>query len=510
MQQLLESAGGVRLREILPQGQFFGGSDIRVHSCCGDWRSIQPGDAFIALVDRDGDGHDEVARAVQRGATAIVAERFLPVRVPMCVVPDTREAYGRICQRLAGQPDHSMRLIGVTGTHGKTSTSLLIARVLEAAENYVGATTSLGYFDAACSRAATRTTPGPPELADWLARMVGNGCSHAVVEVSSESLACRHTAGLEFDAAVLTNIRREHLDLHGNVQNYRRAKRRLFQQLKPNGFAVVNVDDPTTRSLIPQLDVPQITVGMHADATLQAQVIDRCPSEQTFLLSAGQETVPVRTRTIGDQYVYFCLAAAAVGLVMGIDLTTVVQGIESLENVPGRLERLECGQTFGVFVDCAHTPDALAISLATLRQVTAGRLICVYGAAHGTSGDTRASLGRVVERSADLNIITSNDPLHEEPLQISHDILDGYRKPGRAHVIPDRAKAIHWALREANPGDVVLLAGKGERDTQLLSDGPIAFDDRQVARDCLYGLPPQQSYNGTPATIPFTPRCHWN
>ncbi len=290
MQQLLESAGGVRLREILPQGQFFGGSDIRVHSCCGDWRSLQPGDVYVALVDREGDGHDDVGQAISRGASAVVAERFLPVRVPMCVVSDTREAYGKICQRLAGQPDRSMRLIGVTGTHGKTTTSLLITRILEAADHFVGATTSLGYCDAASTRAAARTTPAPPELANWLARMVGNGCSHAVVEVSSESLACRHLAGVEFDAAVLTNIRREHLELHGNVQNYRRAKRRMFEQLKPNGFAVLNVDDSTTRALMPQLTVPQITVGMHAEATLQAQVIDRCPSEQTFLLMAGQES----------------------------------------------------------------------------------------------------------------------------------------------------------------------------------------------------------------------------
>jgi UDP-N-acetylmuramoyl-L-alanyl-D-glutamate--2,6-diaminopimelate ligase len=403
-----------------------------------------------------------------------------------------------------------MRLIGVTGTHGKTSTSLLITRVLEAAEHFVGATTSLGYSDAACIRPAARTTPAPPELADWLARMVSNGCSHAVVEVSSESLACRHTAGVQFDAAVLTNIRREHLDLHGTVQNYQRAKRRIFEQLKPNGFAVLNVDDPTTRSLMPHLDVPQITVGIKGEATLQAHVVDRCPSEQTFLLSAGQESVPVRTRTVGDQYVYSCLTAAAVGLVLGIDLTTVVHGIESLECVPGRMERLECGQTYGVFVDCARTPDALAVSLATLRQLTTGRVICVYGATHDTSGELRAGLGRVVERAADVGVITSNDPLNEEPLRIAHDILDGYRKPGRAHVIPDRAKAIHWALSEANPGDIVLLAGKGERTTQMLSDGPIAFDDRQVARDCLYGLPPQKSYNGMPATVPFIPRCHWN
>lgn len=486
MQQILQRARGISLRDTLPEGRIYGGEDIHATACSSDWRTCRPGDLYVALVDVDGDGHYEVQNAVQNGASAVLAERPLPVGVPTCVVEDTREAFGHVCQSLAGRPSQQMRVVGVSGTNGKTTTSLLIAAVLEAGGRLTGSTNTLAYRDGCESVAAQRTTPNAPELADWMARMVAAGCSDAVVEVSSRALAQRRTAGVEFDAAVLTNVRRDHLDYHGSVVNYRRAKGRLLEQLGPHGFAVINADDPASKFFLSEIDNPVLTIGMHTAAELTATVIERFPSEQTFLLCAGNETVPVRTAMIGDHHVYNCLAAAAVGLVSGIDLTTVVRGLESVRCVPGRLERLECGQPFSVYVDSARSCDTLASALRALRQTTRGRVICVYGAAGERHRDQRPLLGRVVERGADVSVITNDNPGYEEPLAIAHDILDGYDRPARALVRPDRAAAIHYALHEARPGDSVLIAGKGHQDYQLVGGNRLPHDDREIARNWLY------------------------
>lgn len=496
MQQILHRAG-VRLLRLLPTARFFGGDDIIATACCGDWRSCRPGDLFVAMVDADHDGHDYVNEALENGAVAVLAERPLPVSVPVCVVPDTREAYGQVCHELAGQPGEKLRVVGVTGTNGKTTTGALIASVLQAKGRFVGTTGTLGYCDGIDTTPALRTTPVAPQLADCLARMAANGCDDAVVEVSSRALAQRRIAGLQFDAVVMTNLRRDHLDYHGSTLNYRAAKARLFQQLKPDGFAVVNIDDPGSRHLLDKLSCPVLTIGMQQPAELTATLVERHKSEQTFLLNAGNESIPVRTNTIGDHYIRNCLAAAAVGLVAGVKLQTVVQGLENLQGVPGRLERIECGQPFGVFVDYARTPDTLAVALKTLKKVTEGRLICVFGADAQRDPANRPLLGRVAERTADAIVLTNDNPHAQPPLQIIHDILDGFDRPAFPHIMPDRAKAIHWALQSARPGDMVLIAGKGNDDYQALGETRYAFDDSRIAKDWLYEVGAKTDYEPT-------------
>ncbi|MCA9119109.1 MAG: UDP-N-acetylmuramoyl-L-alanyl-D-glutamate--2,6-diaminopimelate ligase [Planctomycetaceae bacterium] len=486
MQPTLERAGRVSLRELIPQGRFFGSDDIRFESCCGDAYRCEPGDLFIAFDGPDGDGHELYREAVERGASAIIAERPLPVSIPVCVVPDTRQAYGHICQLLAGRPGSSMNVIGVTGTNGKTTTSMLIASILNAAESRVGVISTLGRSDSQQTVPAPRTTPVPPEMASWLKRMSSNGCSHAVLELSSHALSQHYTAGMRFDAAVLTNLRRDHVDVHGSVMNYRKTKARLFEQLKPDGFCVVNADDPGSQAILPKLNAPVITVGQREQAEVMANVIERHPSEQTFLLLAGNETVPVRTQMIGDHHVSNCLAAAAVGLVMGIDLATVARGLEAVAQIPGRMQRVECGQRFGVYVDSADNPDRLAIALKTLRKVTSGRIICVFGTPEHRPVDDRPMMGRVVERAADLGILTGAHVPHAQPLQILHDVLDGYDRPARAHLIPTRAQAIQWALEQAKPGDCVLIAGEGRSGIVSHRGKAGTLADYEIARSWLY------------------------
>jgi UDP-N-acetylmuramoyl-L-alanyl-D-glutamate--2,6-diaminopimelate ligase len=240
-------------------------------------------------------------------------------------------------------------------------------------------------------------------------------------------------------------------------------------------------------------DGPVLTVAVESEAEITATLLEQCPSEQTILLSAGSEAIPVRTRMIGIQHVYHCLTAAAIGLAYGIDLPTVVRGLEAIDYVPGRLERIECGQPFGVFVDHAHTPKALSTCLRTLREVVCGRLICVFGTQGERSQGRRPRLGRAVERGADLAVITDDNPRDEDPQAIIEDILGGLKHPAEAEVIPDRAEAIAWALSQARPGDAVLIAGKGHRTQQIAGAGRGYFDDRQVARHWLYSNPPDEA-----------------
>ena len=255
---------------------------------------------------------------------------------------------------------------------------------------------------------------------------------------------------------------------------------------------MINADDPAAAGFLHLLEGPVLTVAVRRAAEITGQLIERFPSEQTFLLRAGSETMPVRTRMIGDHHVYNCLVAAAVGLAYGIDLTTVVRGLQSIEHVPGRLERIECGQPFGVFVDFAHTPDALEGSLRALRDVTSGRLICVFGAGGDRDRTKRPLMGRAVEEHADRAIVTSDNPRTEDPEQIIREVVSGFRSPIEVEVIADRAEAIRAALAEAAPGDCVLIAGKGHEDYQIIGHRRLPFDDREVACQWLYEFQPTE------------------
>jgi UDP-N-acetylmuramoyl-L-alanyl-D-glutamate--2,6-diaminopimelate ligase len=234
---------------------------------------------------------------------------------------------------------------------------------------------------------------------------------------------------------------------------------------------------------------------MESSAELTAVEIEHFVSEHTFLLTAGSETIPVRTKMIGTHHVYNCLVAAAVGLAYGIDLPTIVRGLENLDHVPGRLERIECGQPFGVFVDFAHTPDALCGSLSTLREVVEGRIFCVFGAGGDRDQEKRPLMGRAVEQAADVAILTSDNPRNEPAEQIVRDILDGFHQPSSARVMLDRAEAIGWALGQARPGDCVLIAGKGHENYQIIGDRRIPFDDRDVAKSWLFEYQPYAPSN---------------
>jgi UDP-N-acetylmuramoyl-L-alanyl-D-glutamate--2,6-diaminopimelate ligase len=345
---------------------------------------------------------------------------------------------------------------------------------------------SIGNSDSVTQRLATQGTPTAAEFAAWLGRMKTAGCESAVLELSSRALAERRTSGIGLDAAILSNIQGDHLDGHNTPRAYQQIKRRIFKLLKPGGLAIVNADDHRCRNMLATIKAPCLTYALHAEADVSASVLERFVSEQTFLLSAGDETAPVRTRMIGDPHVSNCLAAACVGLAAGFDLATIVRGLEAVERVPGRMERLECGQPFGVFVDAAQSPETLTLAIKTVRQVASGRTIVVFGPRESADAARKAMLGRVLERGAHLPIITSDEPRQAEPLEQSHQILDGFQRPGKAHVIPNRAAAIRFALAQAQPGDCVLIAGRGDRVSPVSVGTKHRRDDRELACEFLY------------------------
>ncbi|MBI3838998.1 MAG: UDP-N-acetylmuramoyl-L-alanyl-D-glutamate--2,6-diaminopimelate ligase [Planctomycetia bacterium] len=494
MSQLSISSDAVSLRELLTGAEFLGADDIFVRSCASDSGACRNGDLFVALRGSRCDGHDFIEEAISNGARAVVAERALPIAVPTCVVADARDAYGRICQALAGHPSRFMRVIGVTGTNGKTTTAQLIASILRTAGRQTGLLSTLGYGDSVDSTPAELTTPASPTLAHWLGRMAKQQCSHAVIEVSSHAIAQRRIAGLEFAHVSLTNLGHDHLDFHGTLANYHHAKTQLFNYLSPAGLAVINSDDPASVENAPLLPNGVVTIGLRSAADLTASVVERHKSEQTFLLIAGNVTVPVRTAMIGDHHLYNCLMAAAVGLAEGIDLATIVRGLEAVRHVPGRLERIECGQPFGAYVDFAHTPDALAVSLEALREVTVGRIICVFGAGGNRDAIKRPLMGRAVESRADVVVVTTDNPRFEDPQTIAADIFSGFERFGEARWIADRTEAVQYALSLAGPDDCVLVAGRGHEPFQRVGHDRIALDDRDLVRRYLYNLEPGSPY----------------
>ena len=486
----------LRLVALLPTGRFappHDEADVWVRRCTCDSRAVHPGDAFIAIRGSSQDGHDHLRQAAGRGAAVAVVER--PVEqcdIPQYLVKNSAAAFGVLSQAFAGRPAEKMKVVGVTGTNGKTTTCMLIARILKTAGYATALSSTLGAFDGEDYSETDWTTPPADGLAAWLRRSADNGCSHAVVEISSHGLAQDRTAGIPLDAACVTNVRRDHLDYHGSLETYHAAKSKVFDALRPDGIAVLNADDAVSASFLPALRGPLLTVGMDSPAEITGTLVERFVSEQTFFLSAGSDTIPVRTHMIGVHHVYNCMAAAAVGLAFNLDLPDIVGAIESIDYVPGRLERIERGQPFGVFVDFAHTPDALAASLRTLRDVTQGRLICVFGAGGERDKGKRPLMGRAVEANCDIAVVTSDNPRNENPAAIAGDIVEGMSGTGESLTLLDREEAIHWAVSNARAGDVVLIAGRGCESHQIVGEERIPFDDREIAAHWLSEMEPAE------------------
>ncbi len=476
------------LRRLFPQASFVGCANICATDAFDNSHDVRPGSLFAVVHGAKVDGTQFVHDAIAHGATSLLVDRPLAdVSVPQCVVSDVRSAFSRLCEGLAGDPSRRLDIAGVTGTNGKTTTTWLIRSLLEQAGQRCGVLGTVEYSDGVTTEASDLTTPASRPLARWLGRMVANGTRRAAIELSSHALDQRRAAGIELESAIVTNITQDHFDYHGGLEQYREAKTQILELVRPGGLIALNMDDPGSWSLRDRVhdSVSFTSFGLKPTADISAQVREESLGGTRFRLSIHGRTLDCATTMIGRHNISNCLAAAAAGSHLCLSPEDIVAGIEQFHCVPGRLERIQCGQPYEVFVDYAHTDDALRRCLQSLRSITPGRVLCVFGAGGDRDRSKRPLLGRAA-MLADVAIVTSDNPRSEDPLQIIDEILDGMSGSMTIPLVePDRAAAIATALRMAQPGDCVLLAGKGHETEQLIGDRRLPFDDRQVARSVL-------------------------
>jgi UDP-N-acetylmuramoyl-L-alanyl-D-glutamate--2,6-diaminopimelate ligase len=472
--------------------------DVTGVSC--DSRTTRPGDLFVALAGTKTDGARFAADAVARGAVAVAASEGLATTVPVVRVAHPARLLGRVASRLAGDPSRALCVVGVTGTNGKTTTTHLLEGIWRAAGKEAGVIGTIAYRFAGRERSAPYTTPDAPLLHRLLAEMHAAGTTHVAMEVSSHALAQERVAGLDFDAACFTNLTRDHLDFHRDMHAYYAAKARLFRELlpastKPGAVAVINVDTEPGRRLAADLAVRCVRVGRDATADVRlADATTTLGGSRGAFVVAGR-TIPFESPLVGAAHLENVVLAAAAASALGIGWEAITNGLRDTPPPPGRVEQI-AGPEFTVVVDYAHSPDALERVLAALRPLTPGRLVCVFGCGGDRDRGKRPLMGEVAARGSDVVVLTSDNPRTERPDGIVADIEAGVRAAGmpslaaahagRGYVVEvDRPAAIALALAVARPGDVVLIAGKGHEDYQIVGTERRHLDDREEVRRIL-------------------------
>ena len=467
--------------------------NVRITSLVDDSRSAHPGACFVAVRGVGRDGHDFVPAAVASGAAVIVVDRDGPAPSGVAVVrvADTRSALAKLAPAfygLLGGVLPTLRIIGVTGTNGKTTVVWLLRSILQAAHHRTAMLGTVEYDLIDERRPSPLTTPGSIELCRNLAVARDAGATHAVLEVSSHALDQRRCDGLAFAAGVFTNLTGDHLDYHQTMDAYFSAKRRLFEMLAPSAVAVVNVDDPMGALLAESIIAPVVTYGtdsLRAEVRADIEGMDRCGTEFLLVLRGRALELSIRTPLIGRHNVLNALAAAATAEAIGVPPEAIRSGLEHVSGVPGRLQRAEPpGWPYSVFIDYAHTDDALGNVLRTIRPLTTGRLRCVFGCGGDRDRTKRPRMAAVVGKLADVAYVTSDNPRTEEPHAIIDEILHGFSPSHACRIVVDvdRKRAIEAALADSEAGDTVLIAGKGHETYQLVGERVFPFDDVEVAR----------------------------
>jgi UDP-N-acetylmuramoyl-L-alanyl-D-glutamate--2,6-diaminopimelate ligase len=484
----------VQLREVLEDTtvlSWSGDPSIEVATLVQDSRRVTPGACFACVPGGVTDGHDHAPAAVHAGAVGLLVERPLGLGVVEARVEQVRSAIGPAAARLLGQPSRALRCLGVTGTNGKTTVTHLLEGIATAAGERTGVIGTIGARVAGHPVAEERTTPEATELQELLARMRDADVGTVAMEVSSHALEQHRVDGTWFAAACFTNLSHDHLDYHGDLDAYFAAKAALFDPAR-TAVGVVNVDDGRGRELVGRAAAAGLSTrtfsvaGATADvAAIEARV---GPDGSEFVLTDGARQSPVVTSLIGPFNLSNCVAAAATALAGGLPWDAVVAGLATPIVVPGRLEPVDAGQAARVYVDYAHTPDALSAVLAAVRRPS-GRVIVVFGCGGDRDRDKRPLMGRAAARGADVAVLTNDNPRSEDPKTIADAVLTGMADGGAdVHVELDRRAAIRWALEAAGPDDVVVVAGKGHEAGQTAAGTTVPFDDRNVAREEIEAL----------------------
>jgi len=485
------------LSDFISEGEILaakGRLDCLISGLVMDSRRVVPGNLFFALPGLRADGMSFIDEAVSRGASAIIAQRIPlhpPAKVTFVQVADSRATLARISQRYYRFPDRGLSVVGVTGTNGKTTVSYLVRHLLNKSER-VGLLGTISYDLGARTVPSFRTTPESLDVFGMLAQIRDAGCRHAVMEVSSHGIAQQRVLGVQFEAAVFTNLTQDHLDFHKTLESYFEVKTRLFTgSLGPAPrVSVVNIDDAYGVNLAAKIaaEVPStrlVTFGENPRAQIRAQDVVLNFRDTSFRMAWPGGTAAVASPLVGRYNVSNVLAAAATAWALGRDPAAFCPGIEAFKGVPGRMERIEEGQAFNVLVDYAHTDDALRNALGMLRAITPGRLLVVFGCGGNRDRTKRPRMVRAVQEVADFAFATADNPRGEKVEKIFSDMMEGVVDPSRIAWIDDRRRAISLALDSSAAGDSLLIAGKGHEGYQEFADTVIPFDDRQVVRELI-------------------------
>ncbi len=477
------------LVERLPEGQLAGDPALEIAEVSHDSRRLGPGALFVAIHGLATDGNRFVDAARKKGAVAVCSEQPPRGEGAWLQVPDAREALALLSAAALGDPGRSLELVGITGTNGKTTTAYLVDAAVRAAGEKCGMVGTVEYRVGDRVAEASRTTPESSDLQELFREMVDAGCRRAVLEVSSHSLALKRVHGLQFQVAVFTNLTRDHLDFHGDVDSYFLAKRILFDSLlKKDGRAIVNLDDDRAAQVVKASRAPVWTYSLEKPgADLFAEDVRLSLEGARFRARTPLGPIEIETPLVGRFNVKNTLAALGTALALGLPPETARRGISSLAGVPGRAERVQAGQAFTVLVDYAHTDDGLKNLLETVRDLQPTRLITVFGCGGDRDRSKRPLMGAVASRLSDVVVLTSDNPRSEPPEAILDEIRRGIpaSRAGDTLVVPDRREAIARALGMGAPGVVVVIAGKGHEAVQVLRDRSVPFDDRQVVREIL-------------------------
>ena len=488
---------------------FVGLEDQIIDSIHYDSRTVAPGGLFVAIQGHHCDGYVYIEEAIEKGAVAVLTEKQWsgPPLISVAQVEDARLALAAVSSVFYGNPSRELCMIGITGTNGKTTTAYFVESILNAANFKVGVIGTINYRFGGQSFTNPVTTPESLDLMRLLCKMTDTGTTHVVLEVSSHALDLHRVAFCEFDVGVFTNLSREHLDYHGDMETYWQCKRKLCVGRLGVGSkrrwaaAVTNWDDPRGKELYTQVSVPCLRTGLSDESEIRAQDINLTIDGTSGKVQTPEGDFGFTSSLVGNHNVYNILSATGVAITLGIPLETIQKGIKNLQGVPGRLEYVANNLGLSVFVDYAHTPDALENVLTVLRRLTSGRMITIFGCGGDRDRDKRPMMGATAGRLGDLVVLTSDNPRTESPEAIlagivegtaavqshqyeSHELAKGFETGGYV-VEPDRRKAIALGLSAASPGDTVIIAGKGHETYQIIGETTIPFDDRVEARRAL-------------------------
>ena len=484
--------------------------DPRITSVHYSSQNVRPGGLFVAITGHSADGHDFIDDVVKRGAVAVVTQKQINGHTVNLRVADTRKALADIAAHFYGNPSERMTVIGITGTNGKTTAAYLVESILQQAGLAVGVIGTINYRYAGKTFDSPVTTPESLDLQRILSDMLRSGVSHVVMEASSHAIDLQRIRNCWFDVAVFINLSQDHLDFHGNMQSYWLSKQRLFTEYLIAGpksakaAAVINCNNASGKELAQKVTVPVLTTGLDPDETIHARnaYCGRSSIEAEMVTPRG--TFKFKSRLVGSHNLENILCSAAVGAALDLSNTELQSGIEAVAAIPGRLESIENDSERYVYVDYAHTPDALENVIKALKAVMENRIICVFGCGGDRDRDKRPLMGEIAICLCDLAIVTSDNPRTEDPMKIIGHILEGAQKAGGRRYRPvelsngfkskgyvveaDRRRAIQLGIEISNPGDTVLIAGKGHETYQILGSKTIDFDDKHEARQALKTL----------------------